>query len=72
MTTFDFTPDGNAVRPLAPPATTSRQRAASPRAGSTAPRARRRWFRGHSLWLQAVVFTLALGAGLFTGYLINR
>ncbi|MGC5166758.1 hypothetical protein [Luteimicrobium sp. DT211] len=68
MTTFDLTPDGSAVGPIAPP------RAAPARAtrATTTSRTRRRWFRGHSLWLQAVVFTLALVAGLFTGYLINR
>jgi len=69
MTTFDLTPDGNAVSSIAPSARTVPDRA--PRT-ATASRARRRSFRGHSLWLQTVVFTVALGAGLFTGYLINR
>jgi len=68
MTTFDLTPDGNAVtappRPVADRVTRT--------AALTSPRARRRTFRGHSLWLQAVVFAVALGAGLFTGYLINH
>ncbi|MFC8733857.1 hypothetical protein ACFT5B_15510 [Luteimicrobium sp. NPDC057192] len=68
MTTFDFTPDGNAVTSIAPPRTVPDR---ATRTASTS-RARRRLFRGHSLWLQAVVFTVALAAGLFTGYLINR
>jgi len=66
MTTFDLTPDGNAV--TASPRTIRDHTTPT----TTPARARRRWFRGHSLWLQSVVFAVALGAGLFTGYLINR
>jgi hypothetical protein len=69
MTTFDLTADGTA----AVASTTSPGRVrAHERTARPARRSRRRWFRAGSLWLQAAVFALALGAGLFTGYLINR
>jgi len=65
MTTFDLTADGTAAVSTPSPARTRAHE-------RTARRARRRWFRGHSLWIQSVVFAVALCAGLFTGYLINR
>ena len=66
MTTFDLTADGAAA--VASTTSPARGRAHE----RTARRARRRWFRAGSLWLQAAVFAVALGAGLFTGYLLNR
>ncbi|GAA4836215.1 hypothetical protein GCM10023221_11630 [Luteimicrobium xylanilyticum] len=69
MTTFDLTVDGSTV---VSPGTITTPDSAIERPARPARRARRRWFRAHSLWLQAAVFTVALGAGLFTGYLINR
>ncbi len=71
MTTFDLMADGTAAVVSTTSPAHERTRTGA-RTSRSARRARRRWFRGGSLWLQSSVFTIALGAGLFTGYLLNR